>query len=761
MPIVSKKVVANEANTVFYYAWVEPTFDEDTVSNRYIDYAIKYVSGWEGYDLLLQWLNDLENNVNKMPLEDNDIVYIDFPWLTTKDAIKILDHFVGKEVQVYYISAREMNEYPVYEDEDGNPHSLEDYFVNDSGNIEFYKLQTNEVYDFVVNSAKETIAAFDNELDGLTFFFDSTALGTSFVDNWKEMTTPNKFACQANCFYIYIRKIAEEAGFAYDDIETILKEFEMYNIEIYINCEGNNFVRLSRFFDESPQTIDELYEQYQFAMDIDSIIIDKSVTIILGSNSDDDYKKFLHNSQVLYYGEYEDVDARTYRPLIFLYTNDEIEDFCYINQTTLSIIYGNTEEEIKETLFDTISAEDVADYIRDNLDRFVYEYNSATSENWQAVGIDGRHSIIILENNEEKEGVFFDFNDDKGYAVIGENNHLYDLQTSGESPFKGKSFSTCYYSMSTGYLYKQNDEILSVNDANNADDSFLEEEQDSKHYAGQASGATGCGKIENVDKYVADKYGSEWKKGNRRSLKMQGYKQYELSCYFEQSIEDTENYPKSEGNCWAVSAYTVLQYMADQWGDMPQSSEKAIDYKPATSEPNIYSLYFSTKDGTPQGKNTLLGSIEGNAVYKYSLGENIKFPKLYTNVREYINKKFKKIDGGMIWRSCWIVSDVAEQYGHDVGYKIHLVWGAYLEKSTSEIADGRPLLLSTSNDTYGSHTMAVCGYVRYQKTKTFWRRFVIIRQKIFYEIKDGGVEDSRYYDMSGHFGIASIVSFNY
>ena len=51
----------------------------------------------------------------------------------------------------------------------------------------------------------------------------------------------------------------------------------------------------------------------------------------------------------------------------------------------------------------------------------------------------------------------------------------------------------------------------------------------------------------------------------------------------------------SEGSCWVISAYNVLQYMADNhWKDMPQQTDM-VTYTPSKDEPNIYSKYFDSK----------------------------------------------------------------------------------------------------------------------------------------------------------------------
>ena len=76
---------------------------------------------------------------------------------------------------------------------------------------------------------------------------------------------------------------------------------------------------------------------------------------------------------------------------------------------------------------------------------------------------------------------------------------------------------------------------------------------------------------------------------------MTGYTQWNLSCYKENTVSNNSVTRSSEGNCQVVSAYNVLQYLADtKWANstMPKSTSM-ITYAPSVSEPNIYSRYYN------------------------------------------------------------------------------------------------------------------------------------------------------------------------
>ena len=237
---------------------------------------------------------------------------------------------------------------------------------------------------------------------------------------------------------------------------------------------------------------------------------------------------------------------------------------------------------------------------------------------------------------------------------------------------------------------------------------------------------------------------------------MKGFDQYGLSCYKENRIENNQVVSYSEGNCWVVSAFTVLQYLADtKWTAMPQSSSM-ITYDPSVSETNIYSRYFDS-NGNNKSKKLYYNS---SFVYKYDLmSTSFSFPELYTEVRKYVNSKYKQIDdGGSIYKTSKIIEEVAKKYGCTVNAKEHIFWGIYSSnEGIKKLNNDIPLLWSTSSCTYGAHTMAVCGYKSYSKV-TGWWSFKSTQYKLFYELRDGHETAPRFYDMSGHFGFGAIIS---
>lgn len=418
---------------------------------------------------------------------------------------------------------------------------------------------------------------------------------------------------------------------------------------------------------------------------------------------------------------------------------------------------GVNENNIQEYLAgDSVS---VSDFIEENFTTFVSKYNDSAEEEWQASYVENRFMITIDECGVEYQGVFLDFDLDNGYAVVGNEYEFLDFATDGFSPYESIESTSYYFSTVGGYYYLQNDKYVSIKEDNNAAENFIYDNIATKHYDGQEANQKGCGKIIDTDKYVKSKYGSGWKLDRNKSLPMKGYAQWDLSCYRKHIIEKDalSSYTSSEGSCWVISAYNVLQYMADNhWKDMPHQTDM-VTYTSSKDEPNIYSKYFDSK-GNNKSK-LLYYNNKKSSVHEYFLvGNTRRFPKLYTTVRKHVDSKYKQVnDGGSIYNTSEIIEYTAKYYNHKVNAKKHVSWGLYADKGTKKLDNNYPLLWSTSSGTYGSHTMAVCGYKYYSKTSGWWI-FKVTSYKLFYELRDGHSTDPRFYDISGHVGFSAIIS---
>lgn len=416
---------------------------------------------------------------------------------------------------------------------------------------------------------------------------------------------------------------------------------------------------------------------------------------------------------------------------------------------------GVNENNIKEYINN--NPNDISLFIENNFSKVVSKYNkSFDTKPWDASYIENKFEIIVNDAQETYTGVFLDFDKDNGYAVVGYDYSFLDFQTIGDSPFKNIKASEYYYYSTKGYFYNDESKIKSVNDQDN-----IKQESDynficGKHYDGQEENKTGCGKIKDTDLYIKSKYGDGWSLDKSKSLNMKGYEQDDLSCYRENRIENDSASGYSEANCWMVSAYTVLQYMQKfKWTTMPSDS-KTVTYYPSISEKNVYSKYYDNNGNNKTKELTYNGGK--SKVHQYELkSSSFTFSELYSEVRKHVSDKFSKVEGGTIWETSDIIEYIADKYGYKVNSNEHVVWALYMDAGTMKLDSGYPLLWSTSNDTYGSHTMAVCGYKYYSKTEGWWI-FKNTQKKLFYELRDGHTTEARFYDMTDHVGFSAIIS---
>jgi hypothetical protein len=420
----------------------------------------------------------------------------------------------------------------------------------------------------------------------------------------------------------------------------------------------------------------------------------------------------------------------------------------------------------------------VANYIDQNFSLFVEKYNDVASEKINASSVEKTFTIIIVDNECKKNGVFLDFDHDNGYAIVGDEYVFYDFAANGESPYKNIESDSFCFSTISGYLYLKNGVFINTKDEKNMDENCLDRFTfGTKTYAGQETNQTGCGHIYDTDQYIKDRYGSNWNLSNKKILEMatgQFTNQMRLSCYQDYSYKDNTLYVSSEGNCWFVSAYNVLQSLADASGtykdkvksyrkdaskpSMP-SGTTIVNYDPKSNE---YSLYKKVYDENGTNISGITKSSSGVTHYKTEI-VNKSFPKLYTDVRKYVYNTFQRVDDGMVYDTANIINAIGKKYGYSFKAKGTVAAGLYGESGITAVNKGLPFILCTSkasNAGYEDHLMAGCGYKVYSKTSGWWV-FKTTSYKYFYELRDGHSNAPTYFDLSAWTGFGGIVLLDY
>lgn len=427
--------------------------------------------------------------------------------------------------------------------------------------------------------------------------------------------------------------------------------------------------------------------------------------------------------------------------------------------------------------------EAIVSFISTNFDKFKYEYNLEADVKWKANYIENAYSIIIDNIDDQYEGYFINFDRNNGYAVIGNDLSFLDFQVTGIDPYIDISdnYNIRCYSPSLGYLYWNDERFVNVDNSKETPEDYLESlDTFDNTETGQIKGTSGCGHILNTDKYIEHNYGSGFNLIESKSLTMAtgNYTtQYYLSCYKTNKIQNNMVNKYSEGNCWFVSAYNILQSLADATGDYKEKRESMmiskdtvqrmeksnefIYYDPSTLENKYYSTIYDQEGNNISGK---AGYVNNDIVYnKELIGSHIEFPYLYRHVRYYVVNKWNKTDGGTVYNTATIINSIGKQYGYNFKAKGTILAGLYGNKGFSSIKNNLPFGLcvsSVSNAGYGSHIMAGCGYKIYLRETGFWI-FKVRQYKYFYELRDGHANTAIYLDFSSLFGYGGIIYLNW
>lgn len=387
-----------------------------------------------------------------------------------------------------------------------------------------------------------------------------------------------------------------------------------------------------------------------------------------------------------------------------------------------------------------------ASYIEDHLEDFVGNVNQelCTSDSkFYCNYIENKIVVNVLDDENYSEGILLDFDESNGYLLLTDNFNILNFELNGESPFKGIVATEYYYSIYGGYFYKLDGEIISVKQNANNEREIFDETKERKHIDGQLDDKTGNGCIYDPDTYIQSYYGNSYKLVASKSLLMKRYDQFDLSCYIFNDY--------SEGNCGLVSAYHVLQFLQkSRWDSMPSSSNTTL-YDPYIYEPD---LYFKRFDLT--GKPLYEGlRKQDNSVLE-------QWPELYKVTRMHCASKYGTVENLTVNQTSAIIENVAKMYDYTVDAQEEVMYKLHLDKGINNLNNNTPLCYSVSNDeTYGSHTMAVCGYRKYQGKKKIMF-FDTVDTVLLYELADGWQSDDSpyrkiYYDMSITNTIGALV----
>ncbi len=174
-------------------------------------------------------------------------------------------------------------------------------------------------------------------------------------------------------------------------------------------------------------------------------------------------------------------------------------------------------------------------------------YNETIEEDeWLATSIEDKKLVIDIKTLEEY--VFLDFDDNNGYAIVGNDYDFLDFSVSGDLSYT-KSTDHLYWSQYDGFVYKENDEYL------RCDAKYLTKEELNEYefnYNGKAANKYNDGSdvISNIPDYLESRYGGDWYCDSKESNSLKDY----IDVY----QKDYAIYDNGEGNCTLSAFYGIV-----------------------------------------------------------------------------------------------------------------------------------------------------------------------------------------------------------
>lgn len=359
-------------------------------------------------------------------------------------------------------------------------------------------------------------------------------------------------------------------------------------------------------------------------------------------------------------------------------------------------------------------SESVSNFIEKNLTKFVETFNENVEEadQWKATSVEGRKTVLDI--NTDETYVYLDFNEDNGYALVGNDYDFMDFSTSGDLDYL-KNEEELLWSSYDGFVYRIDDDYVRYNT-----NFFTEEdlEEIAYGYNGKVDGyESGSDVIKDIPAYMQSRYGSGWYYGGGKSL----------NNYVDVYQNDYAIYNNGEGNCTLSAFYGIFQYLRD--------------YGNFTNLPYGYVTVDTSKDSFAKDNRVTNNSVpviyatirECAMKYGYTTESNAK-TSIFMD--EWGNKALEKLG----YKSNWF----------RVYMKMKLVW-SFQGEVVNNINSGYPVMWNQARGNYGNHSMVVKGYKNYKKNHKLW--FIKWTETIhFMEISDNWKHtgNTTYIDFDGY-----------
>ena len=353
----------------------------------------------------------------------------------------------------------------------------------------------------------------------------------------------------------------------------------------------------------------------------------------------------------------------------------------------------------------------VVDFISNNFNTFVHEYNISHDDSLEASKIVRTTS---LENPFGEDIYYFDFDD--GYMVASNDYKIYEISNI-DPAYEDDIFNNnnVYYD---GSVFYAEGKELGNEDNNIALDgkdyfeapkytTFSLNNSDTNEYNSEDGEIPGS----DINDYISVYYPDYNIVDSSYIEDYQYVYQYDNSIYLPYS----EEYKRftSEGNCVINATMSMLYNMALQnWNRDIYEKDNYFDYTEKLSLDKHYYLLQSTNPRYILNSYTRIG-------YRFNKERSLEnMSDLYLKLRDKaIEYGYSEVDGMQFSYAENMAEYVQNFYGYDSDFYLTNDYNSMKDLILSDI----PCLVSANNSlTYQYHAMAVRGYIMLQKTSGWW-----------------------------------------
>lgn len=364
------------------------------------------------------------------------------------------------------------------------------------------------------------------------------------------------------------------------------------------------------------------------------------------------------------------------------------------------------------------SCEKMVNFIEDNLTTFRNEYNKLNKDTFKANFIEGYSIVYIID--EEKYGVYLDFNGDNGYLVSSFTFDLYAMEVAGDLKYL-KDIDFTYYSSADGFLKYNGEQYEKYDETPRGDIVY--------GYNGQDE--PGDAYIYDINAYMADRYPSYTLLETHEDA-YDPYiptDMYETTRFIKRISKDGGNnyyYYETEANCALTTCFNIFNSWQDMgfYSGMP-TKDNQIDITESIKEDPNYEEY-----------GTGYGGVGIDYYWTTQVDIDSVF-ELYEKISYYATK----------YRDYTPVSGFSTANTRDLIYFITAFYGGgtVSTKTSTNVSDilghldiGRAVFMGLINSKtfVQNHAVACIGYRIYTYKSGVWI-FSSTKKAYFYMIDDG------------------------